>query len=261
MTTSDKLSIKDIRHCIQQNAYTEEQLKQWKNDDRKGVQQLVRSLARRITKDEEKKKQYVKMCSYESQLQEEGQLHIAGIDEAGRGPLAGPVVAASVILPAKTNLYGLTDSKQLSEKERNYFYEEIKKQAISYNIQMVDHTVIDDINIYEATKKAMCGTIQSLDIVPDHVLIDAVPLAIDPPTTVLTKGDQKSISIAAASVLAKVTRDRWMDKVHEEFPAYQFAQHKGYGTKVHLEMLKMYGPTPYHRMSFAPVKQAIIDRS
>lgn len=258
---SKYLSIKEIHTRIQTNEFTNEEVELWRKDERKGVIKLIDSIDRQIKKDEQLKSQYHEMSKYENELVQQGVSYIAGIDEAGRGPLAGPVVAAAVILPKNAELYGLTDSKQLNEKERNYFYEKIKKIAISFHIQAISNDEIDEINIYQATKKAMTKAVFSLHIQPEHVLIDAVPLSLDMSTTVLTKGDQKSITIAAASVLAKVYRDRYMKKMDVEYPQYQFAKHKGYGTKAHLELLNLHGATPYHRKTFAPVKNVVLYRN
>lgn len=255
------LTIKEIHTRIKQNTYTTKEMKQWRKDERKGVSKLLQAMDRQMEKKEELKSRYIEMSTYETELERKGLSLIAGIDEAGRGPLAGPVVAAAVILPKHAELYGLTDSKLLSEKERQYFYENIKEVAVSYHIQAIPSEVIDEINIYEATKKAMTEAVHSLHVHPEHVLIDAVPLELKTPTTVLTKGDQKSISIAAASVLAKVYRDSYMKEIDREFPQYCFAQHKGYGTKDHLNALQTYGVSPYHRKSFTPVKHAISHRS
>lgn len=250
-----RLSIQQINEQIKAEQYTEEDVSTWRRDERKGVQQLVHSLELKREKQQLLQQQFVEMSTYEHTLEQEGCSFIAGVDEAGRGPLAGPVVAAAVILPTNCTLYGLTDSKQLTEKQRDYFDQQIKQHAISYEITFVSTTVIDNINIYEATKKAMIDSIDHLDVTPDHVLIDAVPIDIDLPKTVIEKGDQKSISIAAASVLAKVARDRYMEQLDQKYPVYQFSRHKGYGTKVHLDMLRTHGITPYHRKTFAPVKQ------
>ena len=152
---------------------------------------------------------------YERELREKGIALIAGVDEVGRGPLVGPVVAACCILPEEFNLDGLTDSKKLSEKKRDFFFEEIKKQAIAYGIGIIDERKIDEVNIYEATKLAMKQAIDNLSVKPEHILIDAMPLELDIPTTSIIKGDLKSITISAASVLAKVTRDRMLIELDE----------------------------------------------
>ena len=195
----------------------------------------------------------VDLYKYEKELYKSGCKYIGGVDEVGRGPLIGSVVAACVILPPDFVLEGLTDSKKLSEKKRDEFYKIIWDKATSIGIGIVDEKVIDEVNIYEATKIAMKKAISDTNIKPDHVLIDAMPLDIDVPTTSIIKGDAKSISIAAASVIAKVTRDRMM---------YELANNKGYGTKKHIEAIKKYGITKYHRLSFKPVseyKDKIID--
>lgn len=190
---------------------------------------------------------------YELELNNQGINLIAGVDEVGRGPLIGPVVAAAVILPKNFKLAGLTDSKKLSEKKREQYYEIIKKEAISVGIGIIDEKRIDEINIYEATKEAMKEAINNLDIKPEHILIDAMPLELTIPTTSIIKGDLLSISISAASVIAKVTRDRMLYDIDLEYPMYDLKNNKGYGTKKHLEAIKEYGITKYHRLSFKPV--------
>lgn len=204
----------------------------------------------------------VDLYKYEKELYKSGCKYIGGVDEVGRGPLIGSVVAACVILPFDFALEGLTDSKKLSEKKRDEFYKIIWDKATSIGIGIVDEKVIDEVNIYEATKIAMKKAISDTNIKPDHVLIDAMPLDIDVPTTSIIKGDAKSISIAAASVIAKVTRDRMMYELDKIYPMYGLASNKGYGTKKHIEAIKKYGITKYHRLSFKPVseyKDKIID--
>lgn len=192
---------------------------------------------------------------YERELKEKGIKLIAGVDEVGRGPLVGPVVAACVILSDEFNLEGLTDSKKLSEKKRDFYFEEIKKQAVSYGIGIIDEKKIDEVNIYEATKLAMKEAINNCHIKPEHVLIDAMPLELDIPTTSIIKGDLKSITISAASVIAKVTRDRMLMELDEKYPMYEFKKNKGYPTKKHLEAIKEYGIIDEHRRSYGPVKE------
>ena len=204
----------------------------------------------------------VDLYKYEKELYKSGCKYIGGVDEVGRGPLIGSVVAACVILPFDFALEGLTDSKKLSEKKRDEFYKIIWDKAIAIGIGIVDEKVIDEVNIYEATKIAMKKAISDTNIKPDHVLIDAMPLDIDVPTTSIIKGDAKSISIAAASVIAKVTRDKMMYELDKIYPMYGLANNKGYGTKKHIEAIKKYGITKYHRLSFKPVseyKDKIID--
>lgn len=177
---------------------------------------------------------------------------LAGIDEAGRGPLAGPVVCACVIMPLDKNsiIDGVNDSKKISAKKREELYEKIIQTAISYAIVEVDAETIDKINILNATKQGMIKALNSLNIVPDTVLIDAVKLDIDIPQENIIKGDAKSYNIAAASILAKVYRDNLMKKIAQQYPQYQFEKHKGYGTKLHIEKLLQYGKCDIHRNSF-----------
>lgn len=191
---------------------------------------------------------------YERRLKKQGVKYIAGVDEVGRGPLIGPVVAASVILPDDFSLEGLTDSKKLTEKKRDYFYEEIQKQALAIGVGIISAEKIDEVNIYEATKLAMTEAISKLSIRPDHILIDAMPLELDIPTTSIIKGDMKSITISAASVIAKVTRDRMLYELDEVYPMYGFKSHKGYPTKKHLEAIENYGILKEHRRSYGPVR-------
>ncbi len=190
---------------------------------------------------------------YEKELYKKGITLIAGVDEVGRGPLIGPVVAAAVILPQNYKLEGLTDSKKLSEKKRESFYEIIKKDALAIGIGIVSEKIIDEVNIYEATKIAMKEAINNLKIKPEHILIDAMPLDLDIPTTSIIKGDLLSITISAASVIAKVTRDHMLYEIDKEYPMYDLKNNKGYGTKKHMKAIKEYGITKYHRLSYKPV--------
>jgi len=199
----------------------------------------------------------IDLLFFERELYDNGIELIAGVDEVGRGPLIGPVVAAAVILPKNYRLEGLNDSKKLSEKKRDMFYEIINKDAIAIGIGIIDEKVIDEVNIYEASKLAMIGAINSLDIKPEHVLIDAMPLDLEMPSTSIIKGDAKSLSIAAASVIAKVTRDRMMYELDEKYPEYGFASHKGYPTKKHIEALKKYGLIEGYRKTYTPIKDMI----
>lgn len=188
---------------------------------------------------------------FENAALNEGFKTVCGIDEAGRGPLAGPVCAAAVILPLGLEIEGLNDSKKLSEKKREALYDIITEKAVAYSIALVDEKTIDEINILQATFKAMRNAVEGLTVKPDIALIDGNQkpgLSIEQRTIV--KGDAKSMSIAAASILAKVTRDRLMIKLDEEYPEYQFAKHKGYGTKLHYECLEKYGVSPVHRRTF-----------
>lgn len=192
---------------------------------------------------------------YEKELNDKGIKIIAGVDEVGRGPLIGSVIAACVVLPENFYLEGLTDSKKLSEKKREQYYEIIKEQALAVGIGRVDEREIDKINIYEATKKAMTMAINDANkqIKIEHILIDAMPLDLDIPTTSIIKGDLKSITISAASVIAKVTRDREMYELDKLYPMYDLKNNKGYGTKKHIKAIEEYGIIKEHRLSYAPV--------
>lgn len=195
---------------------------------------------------------------YEKELYKTGVELIAGVDEVGRGPLFGPVVTAAVILPKNYKLEGLTDSKKLTPRKRDEFYDIIMKDAIAVSIGMKDPEVIDEVNIYEATKLAMMEAIEGLNPKPEHILIDAMKLEkLDIPSTSIIKGDAKSESIAAASVIAKVTRDRILDEVGKQYPGYGFEQHKGYPTKAHIEAVKKYGLIEGYRKTFEPIKSII----
>lgn len=195
-------------------------------------------------------KEQIDMLQFEKEFASQGKTLIAGIDEAGRGPLAGPVVVASVIMPLDNIIDGINDSKKLSEKKRNELFEKIKQTAISYHIEVIDEKIIDDINILNATKLGMKNCIDKLDKTPDVVLIDAVKIDSDVQTVSIIKGDAKSYSIAAASILAKVYRDNLMLQYDKEYPVYNFAKHKGYGTKMHIDAIKQYGICPIHRRTF-----------
>lgn len=200
------------------------------------------------------------LLKYEKELYKEGYELIAGTDEAGRGPLCGPVVAAAVILPKNYKLEGLNDSKHLSEKKRDKYFEIIKKDAISYGISIVDAKTIDEINIYEASRKAMLEAISKLDVTPDFVLTDAMPLPMDNSKAII-HGDALSLSIAAASVLAKVTRDEIMYELDKKYPEYGFKSHKGYPTKKHLENIKKYGILDNYRLTYKPVKALMEEKN
>jgi ribonuclease HII len=196
---------------------------------------------------------------YERQLRAQGFVHIAGVDEVGRGPLAGPVVAAAVVLPEDFHVLGVDDSKKLSEKKRNQYYDEILAEALAWGIGRVDNHIIDEINILEATKIAMTQAIEAAEVMLrekagnsiDYVLFDAMTIdRVKKPQMSLIKGDSRSISIAAASIVAKVTRDREMVDLDGVYPGYGFASNKGYGTKAHYDGLRAQGITPIHRKSF-----------
>ena len=197
------------------------------------------------------------MKEFENELYESGIKYIAGIDEVGRGPLVGPVVTAAVILPKDFYDERINDSKKLTEKKRELLYDVIMENAVSVGIGISSEDVIDDINILEATKKAMIEAVNNLSVKPEHLLIDAVKLNIDIPQTSIIKGDAKSESIAAASIIAKVTRDRMMIELDKEHPEYDFKHNKGYGTKKHIEAIEKYGILKEHRKTFAPCNKYV----
>ena len=195
--------------------------------------------------------QEINWLFYEDQARQNGYRFVCGVDEAGRGPLAGPVCAAAVILPPGHIIEGVNDSKKLSEKKREMLFDKIKEESLSYSIAMASEKEIDEMNILQATYLAMRRAVEGLSVPADYAMIDGnriPPLSV--PAECIIKGDGKSMSIAAASILAKVTRDRYMLELAKEYPQYQFARHKGYGTKLHYEMLEAYGPAPCHRRTF-----------
>lgn len=202
-------------------------------------------------------KNEVDLLKYEKELYDKGISLIAGVDEVGRGPLVGPVVAAAVILPKNYKLEGLTDSKKISEKKRETFYHILMEEALAIGVGVISEKIIDEVNIYEASKLAMIEALKNLSIKPEHVLIDAMPLELDVESTSIIHGDALSLSIAAASVVAKVTRDRMMIELDEKYPMYGFKKHKGYPTKEHLQNLKKFGVLDNYRFTYKPVSDLI----
>ncbi|WP_372520622.1 ribonuclease HII [Candidatus Ruminimicrobiellum ovillum] len=197
----------------------------------------------------------ISLFEFDKDFYNKGLQFVSGVDEAGRGPLAGPVVAAAVILPKDIFIDGVNDSKKLTEKKRNLLFEEIKKKAFSYGIGIVDAKIIDEINILQATFLAMRKALEQLSVKPDLVLIDGnhtIP-NLQNKQQAIVSGDAKSACIACASILAKVTRDNMMYEYAKQYPQYNFEKHKGYGTKAHIEAIEKYGPCPIHRMTFAPL--------
>jgi ribonuclease HII len=199
------------------------------------------------------------LFQFDKQYYDKGFNLIAGIDEAGRGPLAGPVVAAAVILPQNLTIEGINDSKKLTPKKRELLFEEIKEKALSFSIAVVDNKIIDEINILQATFKAMASAAQDLKAKPDLLIIDGshkIPqnyFSLPCPQEAIISGDAKSANIAAASILAKVARDKIMDDYAKLYPQYGFEKHKGYGTKAHMQAIEKFGACPIHRMTFAPL--------
>ena len=252
----EKRSIKEVKLLLDEvQTLSDERLTELRSDERKGVQDLIAKFERQFAKKAERAAHFEEMQNFERAAKQKGYRMIAGIDEVGRGPLAGPVVAAAVILPEGMEDIGLDDSKKLSAKKREEIFEMIKEQAVAIGIGIVDAFTIDKINIYEASKVAMKRSIELLPEQPDYLLIDAMRLDTGIPQEGIIKGDAKSISIAAASIVAKEVRDQMMKDYEQLYPGYGFAQNAGYGTKAHIEGLEKLGPTPIHRMTFAPVKE------
>lgn len=227
----------------------EQAMEVYQEDERKGVQNLLEASRARLLRYEKEKERIEELCRYEKSFRQYS--FICGIDEVGRGPLAGPVVAGAVILPKDSRILYINDSKKLSAAKREELFEIIKKEAVSVGIGLVPHTVIDEINILQATYEAMRKAIASLSVTPDLLLNDAVTIpGVDIRQVPLIKGDAKSISIGAASIMAKVYRDRMMEEYDKMYPGYGFASNKGYGSSEHIRALKEMGPSPIHRMSF-----------
>ena len=248
-------TIKEIKECLATIDELDHPLfEELILDGRAGVQAAISKRKRELQKQVDEDLRLEKMLAYEKELYAQGIHLIAGVDEVGRGPLAGPVVAAAVILPKGSKIPGLNDSKKIPKSKHKEIYEAVLKEAIAIGIGVKDNQVIDQVNIYEATKLAMMEAIGQLDPQPQHLLIDAMKLDLSIPQTSIIKGDANSLSIAAASIVAKVTRDQMMAAYDQEYPGYDFSQNAGYGTTKHLEGLEKHGVTPIHRRSFEPIK-------
>lgn len=249
------MTIKEIKELLN-NGVSEEEFAALKNDPRSGVQKLLTSYKRKQELLLKKKEQFLSRFQYERRFWGKGQL-VAGVDEVGRGPLAGPVVTAAVIIDENFDLIDVNDSKKLSPKRRLELYPKILEKAVSVGIGIKNAQVIDEINIYEADRLAMAEAVKDLDRKPDALLVDAMDVPIAIPQIKLIKGDAKSNSIAAASIVAKVFRDKLMDDYDALYPQYKFSKNAGYGTKDHLDALNKFGPTPIHRKSFEPIKSML----
>ena len=246
-----KMTIKEIESKLMSGEFNADFFHECQADPRKTVQTLLK----RYLREQAERERIAKLYQYENTAYARGHQLVAGIDEAGRGPLAGPVAVAAVILPPNLYLPKLNDSKKLSAKVRENLFEEIVRQAVTYKIVMVDVKTIDRINILQATINGMYEAIFGLSVTPEEVLIDAVELSqITIPCTSLVRGDSLSASIAAASILAKVTRDHLFDEYDKKYPEYGFARHKGYGTAEHIAAIREYGVLDIHRRSFEPIK-------
>ncbi|GMA07771.1 ribonuclease HII [Tetragenococcus halophilus subsp. flandriensis] len=251
-----KEAISEIKtHLLAIETMSDPYVKQLQVDERKGVQKLLLQLEKRLAQKETLKEQFYSMQAFERSCYKQGHHFVAGIDEVGRGPLAGPVVAAAVILPEDSEILGLNDSKQLSEKKRLDLDNKIKEQATAIGIGEIPAEQIDQVNIYQASKMAMTEAVENLAVKADHLLIDAMSIDINIPQEKIIKGDARSVSIAAASIIAKVYRDQLMKKYHQTYPYYAFDKNAGYGTKAHLTGLKEHGITAIHRKSYAPIKK------
>lgn len=236
---------------------TDERWGEFESDNRSGVQSAIRQRKKAIQALLDEDERLEAMLRYERDLYAKGYQAIAGIDEVGRGPLAGPVVTACVILPKDCKIAGLNDSKKIPKSKHEAIYQAVLESALGVGIGIVEQEMIDQVNIYEATKIGMLEAVQQIKgqvTTPDCLLIDAMKLDTQIPQQSIIKGDANSLSIAAASIVAKVTRDRIMADYDQQFPGYGFAQNAGYGTAEHLEGLKKYGVTPIHRKTFEPIK-------
>ncbi len=250
------MTISEIKTALQnETSFSSPLVESLRHDSRKGVQQALLALEKRIEDNEKKVSAFHHRFDYERKFWQSGVKYVAGIDEVGRGPLAGPVVTAAVIVNDDFNLIDVTDSKQLSASQRENLYLKIINEAVEVNIAVKDNQEIDKENIYHATQLAMIEAVNGLKHKPQRLIVDAVPLDIDIMQTTLIKGDQKSISVAAASIVAKEYRDHLMKTYDQIYPGYDFADNMGYGTAKHLDGLRKFGITPIHRKLFAPVKK------
>lgn len=252
-------TIKEIKELLAQADQLDSPIfDEFSTDTRAGVVKEIQKRKQAIQAEIEENLRLENMLTYEKDLYNQGLTLIAGVDEVGRGPLAGPVVAVAVILPQNCKIKGLNDSKKIPKKKHLEIYQAVQEQALSIGIGIMDNQIIDQVNIYEATKLAMKEAIAQLSPQPQHLLIDAMKLDLPISQTSIIKGDAHSLSIAAASIVAKVTRDQLMKDYDMQFPGYDFSANAGYGTAKHLEGLEKQGITPIHRLSFEPIKSMIL---
>lgn len=248
------MKISEVKELLLGNP-SSEQIKMLQADERGGVQKLLVAYYKRLEKEAQEKERFTKMLAYESEYYAQGVQYVAGVDEAGRGPLAGPLVIAAVILPRNAFIAGLNDSKQLSAAKRDKLYDEIIAKAVAIEVNIVSVSNIDKYNIYAATQRGMAQVLEHLPVQPQVALIDAMPVTAKNIECVpIVHGDALSASIAAASIIAKVTRDRIMERLDTLFPAYGFAHNKGYGSGAHMQAIAEFGATKWHRRSYEPVK-------
>ena len=251
------MTINELKSYLKKVKITDSLIKKLKNDSRKGVKKLARKYEKRKSKITKIQQKWQLMNEKQNQLEKEGYSLIAGVDEAGRGPLAGPVVAGAVVLDSDEKILGLDDSKKLNLEKRQSLFKKIKSKAVATGVGIIDNNKIDEINIYNAALLAMKEAINDLDLIPDYLLLDGntkiteLEIMQEP----VVGGDAKINNIAAASILAKVTRDNIIEKYHKEYPEYDFQNNKGYATSKHIQALKDNGPTPIHRYSYAIVKK------
>lgn len=253
------MTISEIREILKKDDVPEEVLKEILSDERKGVRDLAASYMRRLERKSRERMRVEALYEVESEFYKRGMTHIVGIDEVGRGPLAGPVTVAAVILKPHWFAPGLNDSKKVTPKHREALSARIHDEAVDLSIVSMPPSEIDAVNIYQATMEAMYQAVKNLHVKPDAVIVDAMPLHFPFPTISMIHGDARSASVAAASIAAKVYRDHLMDEYDEKFPGYGFARNKGYGTAEHIEALHRLGITPIHRKSFEPVKTMIYE--
>lgn len=254
------MTIEEIRNALASDPVSDNVLDEIAKDPRKGVQKLFVSYARRKEKEAAERFRVESLYKEESRFYKEGLQHIVGIDEVGRGPLAGPVTVAAVILPPHFFIEGLNDSKKVSPKKREKISQIIHESAVDISIWSMTPQEIDELNIYQATLCAMYEAVKHLKVAPDAVIVDAMPLHFNVPTVSMIHGDAKSASVAAASIVAKVYRDHLMDEYDKKYPGYDFKKNKGYGTSEHIEAIKKLGITPIHRKSFEPIKSYVTGR-
>ena len=248
------MKISEVKELLLGNP-SSEQIKMLQADERSGVQKLLLAYYKRLEKEAQEKERFTKMLAYESEYYAQGVQYVAGVDEAGRGPLAGPLVIAAVILPRNAFIAGLNDSKQLSAAKRDKLYDEIIAKAVAIEVNIVSVSNIDKYNIYAATQRGMAQVLEHLPVQPQVALIDAMPVTAKNIECVpIVHGDALSASIAAASIIAKVTRDRIMERLDTLFPDYGFAHNKGYGSGAHMQAIAEFGATKWHRRSYEPVK-------
>lgn len=254
-------TIKEISNLLQQTLIPEPWMKELEEDERAGVKTELQKWYRNYEKNLQLQQMLQEKISFDNSYKTFGEALVAGVDEAGRGPLAGPVVCAAVILPDEApRLLGLNDSKKLSIQQRDRLASIIKEIAIGYSVHIQSAERIDEINIYAATRESMEKAVNTLTIRPDVVLVDAMKLQVDCRSESIIKGDAQSLAIAAASILAKTVRDQLMNRLHEDYPMYNFKKNVGYGTEEHVEALRLHGPCEHHRKTFEPVKSILEGR-